>query len=81
MLSFDLPAIFTIKCSDSVSFSFLFPCFLFYLLRTKLASFQLKEIVVFLNLCKCFVCVFISLRDCEQVRITTTSEYCMQLIV
>ena len=35
MLSFDLPAIFTIKCSDSVSFSFLFPCFLFYLLRTK----------------------------------------------
>ena len=29
MLSFDLLAIFTIKCNDSVSFSFLFPCFLF----------------------------------------------------
>ena len=35
MLSFDLLAIFTVKCNDSVSFSFLFPCFLFYSLRTK----------------------------------------------
>ena len=81
MLSFDLLAIFTVKCNDSVSFSFLFPCFLFLFVKDQIASFQLKEIVVFLNLCKCFVCVFISLRDCEQVRITTTSEYCMQLIV
>ena len=29
MLSFDLLAIFTTKCNDSVSFSFLFPCFHF----------------------------------------------------
>ena len=28
MLSFNLLAIFTVKCNDSVSFSFLFPCFL-----------------------------------------------------
>ena len=31
---FDLLAIFTVKCNDSVSFSFLFPCF-FSSLRTK----------------------------------------------
>ena len=36
---FDLLAIFTVKCNDSVSFSFLFPCF-FSSLRTKKASFQ-----------------------------------------
>ena len=35
MLSLDLLAIFTVKCNDSVSFSFLFPCFLFSLMRTK----------------------------------------------
>ena len=35
MLSFDLLATFTIKCNDSVSFSFLFPRFLFSSLRTK----------------------------------------------
>ena len=51
MLSFDLLAIFTVKCNDSVSFSFLFPCFLFYSLSVKdqIASFQLKEIVVVLD--------------------------------
>ena len=27
ILEFDLIAIFTVKCKDSVSFSFLFPCF------------------------------------------------------
>ena len=35
MLSFGILAIFTVKCNDSVSFSFLFSCFLFPLLRTK----------------------------------------------
>ena len=35
MLSFYLLAIFTVKCNDSVCFSFLFPCFLSYSLRTK----------------------------------------------
>ena len=35
MLSFDLLAIFTVKCNDSVSFSFLLPCFLFSSLGTK----------------------------------------------
>ena len=34
MLSFNLLG-FTVKCNDSASFSFLFPCFLFSLLRTK----------------------------------------------
>ena len=50
-LSFNFLAIFTVKCNDSVSFSFLFPCFLFYSLSVKdqIASFQLKEIVVVLN--------------------------------
>ena len=42
MLSFNLLAVFTFKCNDSVSFSFLSPCF-FSLLRTKIASFQLKQ--------------------------------------
>ena len=48
MLTFDLLAIFTVKRNDSVYFSFLFPCFLF-LIKDQIASFQLKEIVVFLN--------------------------------
>ena len=41
-------AIFTVKCNDSVSFSFLFPCFFFFV-KDQIASFQLKQIVVFLN--------------------------------
>ena len=49
MLSFDLLATFTIKCNDSVSFSFLFPCFLVFFVKDQIASFQLKQIVVFLN--------------------------------
>ena len=51
LLSFNLLAIFTVTCNDSVSFSFLFPCFLFYLLSVKdqIASFQVKEILVVLN--------------------------------
>ena len=64
MLSFDLLAIFTVKCNDSVSFSFLFPCFRFSLVKNQIASFQLKEIVVLLNL---VFRVFISLRDCDRV--------------
>ena len=48
MLLFDLLAIFTLKCNDSVSFSFLFPCFFFFV-KDQIGSFQLKEIVVFLN--------------------------------
>ena len=46
MLSFDLLAIFTVECDDSVSFSFLFPVFF---VKDQIASFQLKEIVVFLS--------------------------------
>ena len=45
MLSFDLLA-FTVKCNDSVSFFFLFS---FFFVKDQIASFQLKEIVVFLN--------------------------------
>ena len=40
-------------------------CFLvFFFIKDQIASFQLKQIIVFLN---CFVCVFISLRDCDRV--------------
>ena len=49
VLSFDLLAIFTVKCDDSASYSFLFPSFLFFFVKDQIASFQLKEIVVFLN--------------------------------
>ena len=62
MWSFDRLAIYTVKCNDSVSFSFLFPCFFFFV-KDQIASFQLKKIVVFL----CFVCVFISLHGCDRV--------------
>ena len=53
MLSFDLLAIFTVKCNDSVTFSFLFS---FFFVKDQIASFQLKEIVGFLNII--FLCVF-----------------------
>ena len=46
MLKFDPLAIFTVKRNDSVTFSFLFPLFF---VKDQIASFQLKEIVVFLN--------------------------------
>ena len=46
MLPFDLLAVFTVKGNDSVPFSSLFP---FFLIKDQIASFQLKEIVVFLN--------------------------------
>ena len=39
--------IFTVKCNDSVSFSFLSPCFFF--VKNQIISFQLKQIIVFLN--------------------------------
>ena len=41
----------TVKCNDSVSFSFfsfLSPCFFFFV-KDQIASFQLKQIIVFLN--------------------------------
>ena len=47
MLQFDLLAILTVKCNDSVSFSFLYPCFFF--VKDQIASFQLKQIIVFFN--------------------------------
>ena len=47
----------TVKCNDSVSFSFFF-------VKDKLASFKLKQTVLFL---KCPMCAFISLRDCNRV--------------
>ena len=42
----------TVKCNDSISFSFLFS---FFFVKDQIASFQLKQIVVFL---KCSACVF-----------------------
>ena len=41
MLSFNLLANFTVKCNDFVSFSFLFPCFIFSSLRTN-SFFSIK---------------------------------------
>ena len=41
-------------------------CFLFFFfIKDQIVSFQLKQIIVFL----CSVYVFISLRDCDQVRL------------
>ena len=42
MLSFNLLAVFTFKCNDSVSFSFLSLCFFFFV-KGQIASFQLKQ--------------------------------------
>ena len=58
MLSFALLAIFTVKCNDSVSLSFLFPCFSFLFVTDQIVSFQLKEIVVFLNYKVFRVCIY-----------------------
>ena len=49
IMSFDLLAVFTVKCNHSVSFPFLFLCFLFFFDKDQIASFQLREIVVVLN--------------------------------
>ena len=51
--------------------------FSFFFFKDKIASFQLKEIVVFFN--QVFGVVFVSSRDCD--RITTGSRYCSQLIL
>ena len=48
MLCFDLLAILIVKCNDSASFSFLF-LFFFPFVKDQIASFQLKQIIVFLN--------------------------------
>ena len=45
----DSTAIFKVKCNDSVSLPFLFPCFLLLFVKDQIASFQLKQIVVFSN--------------------------------
>ena len=78
VMLFELLPIFTVKCDDSVSF---LSCFLVFLVKDQIASFQLKEILLLCFWTKCSVCVFITLRECNRVWITTASEYCMQLIV
>ena len=71
MLSFNLLAIFTVKCNDSVSFYCLVPLFsLFFVMDQNLCFWT-----------KCSMCPYISLRDCGRVWISAGSEYCMQLIV
>ena len=54
-LSFDLLVIiiFTVKCNDSVSFSFLFLCFLFSSLRTKWLHFNWRKSLCFEVFCVC----------------------------
>ena len=43
-------------------------CFLlFFFVKDEIASFQLKQIIVFLNYRKSSMCVFISLHDCDRV--------------
>ena len=69
MLSFGLLAIFTSRVM--ILLVFLVSLFTFFVVKDQIASFQLNEIVVFLNV---FPCVFISLRDCTRVRITTGSD-------
>ena len=80
-------AISTVKCNDSGSLFFLFVFFFFvFFLKDRIASFQLKQIVVFL---KCSVCVFklISsawLRSSLSIELNLQkirSEYCMQLTI
>ena len=39
---------FYVNCNDSVSFSFLSPCFFFFV-KDQIPSFQLQQIIVFLN--------------------------------
>ena len=69
------------ECNDSVCFSFLFPFFFFFFVEDQIASFQLKQIVVFLNWVfrgvYLFHCVIATDFD---YGITTGSDYCMQLI-
>ena len=79
MLEFDLLAIFTVKCNDSVSFSFWSPCFFFFV-KDQIAYFQLKQIIVFLNLVFRFIAW---LRPSLIIEFSTTGSelYCMQLIV
>ena len=45
VIIFDLLAVFTVKCSDSVSFYFLSPRFLF--VKNQMASFQLSKSLCF----------------------------------
>ena len=54
---------FTVKGNASVSFSFMFS---FFFVKDQIASFQLKQVVVFLNCSKC-VFKLISLHDCHRV--------------
>ena len=50
MLSFNFLAIFTIKCNDYILLAFfLVSLFSVLFIKYQMASFQLKEIVVFLN--------------------------------
>ena len=53
----DLLPIFTVKCNDSASFSFLFPCFLFFV-KDQIASFQLKQNRCFWTKWTFRVCIF-----------------------
>ena len=73
--------VITVKCNDSVSFSFLFPCFFFFV-KDQIASFQLKQIVVFFELSVPCVYLFHCVIATEfDYGIITGSEYCMQLVV
>ena len=66
----------------SVSVSFLFPCFLFSLLLDQIASFQLKQIVVFFNLLFRVCIYFIAWLWLSLItELQPGSDYWMQLIV
>ena len=75
---------FSVKCNDSVSFSFLSPCF-FSFVKDQIASFQLKQITVFLNYKVFRVSVYFIawLQPRLIIKFSTTGSelYCMQLIV
>ena len=60
MLSFDLLAIFTVKCNDSVTFSFLFS--FFFVKDQNNSFFSIKGNRCVFELI--FLCVFIYFTDC-----------------
>ena len=62
---FEINVVIQPSCYFHRQVSFLFPSFFF--VKDEIASFQLKQIIVFLNYRKCSVCVFISLHDCDRV--------------
>ena len=74
LLSFNLLASFTVKCNDSVSFSFLFPCFLFYLFVSS-TNWTLIKAFYSLNTASCTCTKDVALN----IQCTCTLKNCLLL--